>query len=60
MDKVDAHRLVPPGQKAGPDLMVLSLLRLNDGRLLLLLFQAKCYLTGNLDIIAEAVTANEI
>ncbi|KAF8238002.1 hypothetical protein L208DRAFT_416279 [Tricholoma matsutake] len=47
-----------PGQNAGPDLM--AWLRLSDGRLLLLLFQAKCYLTGNLDTIAAAVLAKAI
>lgn len=47
-----------PGQNAGPDLM--AWLRLDDGRLLLLLFQAKCYLTGNLDTVPATVTAKAI
>ena len=43
-----------PGPNMGPDLM--AWLRLNDGRLLLLLLQAKCHLTGNLNTVtAEAI-----
>ena len=47
-----------PGPIAGPDLM--AWLRLNDKRLLLLLFQTKCYLSGNFDTITAAVTADAI
>jgi hypothetical protein len=47
-----------PGQNMGPDLM--AWLRLHDGRLLLVLFQAKCYLTGNRHTISADVTANAI
>lgn len=47
-----------PGNNMGPDLM--AWLRLNDGRLLLLLIQAKCYLTGNIDTVDAAVTAEAI
>lgn len=47
-----------PGNNMGPDLM--AWLRLDDGRLLLLLIQAKCYLTGNIDTVAAEVTAKAI
>lgn len=47
-----------PGVLMGPDLM--AWLRLNDGRLLLLLIQAKCYLEENIDTIEAEVTAKAI
>ncbi|KAH9964718.1 hypothetical protein BGW80DRAFT_1347450 [Lactifluus volemus] len=47
-----------PGTLMGPDLM--TWLRLNDGRFLLVLFQAKCHLSGNIDTIAAEETASAI
>jgi len=47
-----------PSKNMGPDLM--TWLRLSDGRLLLVIFQAKCYLTGNLHTLAADVTADAI
>jgi hypothetical protein len=47
-----------PGKNMGPDLM--AWLRLKDGRLLLLLVQAKCHLSGNIDTVAAGVTADAI
>ena len=47
-----------PGQLMGLDLMVW--LRLDDGKLLLLLIQAKCYLEGNVDTLVPQVTAKAI
>ena len=42
----------------GPDLM--ARLRLSDGRLLLLVIQAKCRSTGNIDTVNADVTASAI
>jgi hypothetical protein len=39
-----------PGELMGPDLM--AWLQLEDGKLLLLLIQAKCHLEGNIDTLA--------
>jgi hypothetical protein len=47
-----------PGQFMGPDLLMW--LRLDDGRLLLVLIQAKCYLTGNIDTLVPQVTSQAI
>jgi hypothetical protein len=48
-----------PSKYMGPDLM--AWLRLADGKLLLLLLQAKCYLSGNKDgTLSAAVTAHAI
>jgi len=47
-----------PGKNMGPDLMAWILL--NDGRLLLVIFQAKCHLSGNLHTLTADVTADAI
>ncbi|KAH9007945.1 hypothetical protein EDB83DRAFT_2323523 [Lactarius deliciosus] len=47
-----------PGTLMGPDL--LTWLLLDDGKLLLLLIQAKCYLEGNTNTLASQVTAKAI
>jgi hypothetical protein len=47
-----------PGRYMGPDLM--TWLKLADGRMLLLLIQAKCRLEGNIDSLAADVTAKAI
>jgi hypothetical protein len=47
-----------PSHLIGPDLM--AWLRLKDARLLLLLIQAKCYLTGNIASLDAEVTAYAI
>ncbi|KIL64829.1 hypothetical protein M378DRAFT_1040593 [Amanita muscaria Koide BX008] len=47
-----------PGTLMGPDLM--AWLRLDDGKLILLLIQAKCYLAGNKDTLVPTVTGKAI
>jgi hypothetical protein len=47
-----------PGRYMGPDL--LTWLRLEDGKLLLLLIQAKCCLTGNISTLAVGDTADAV
>ncbi|KAM6496474.1 hypothetical protein JOM56_009180 [Amanita muscaria] len=47
-----------PGTLMGPDLM--AWLRLEDGKLILLLIQAKCYLEGNKNTLVPKVTAEAI
>ena len=47
-----------PGRYMGPDL--LAWLRLEDGKLLLLLIQAKCYLEGNIDTLVPRATSKAI
>jgi hypothetical protein len=47
-----------PGNSMGPDLM--AWLRLDDGRFLLLVIQAKCHLTGNINTLSAEVTADAI
>jgi hypothetical protein len=47
-----------PGRYMGPDLM--TWLKLEDGRMLLLLIQAKCHLEGNIDSLAADVVAKAI
>ena len=47
-----------PGTLMGPDLM--TRLRLSDGRLLLLVIQAKCRSAGNIDTVSADVSASAI
>jgi hypothetical protein len=47
-----------PGNRMGPDLM--TWLRLSNGRLLLLVIQAKCHLAGNIDTLRASATAQAI
>lgn len=47
-----------PGNLMGPDLM--TWLRLSDGKLLLLVIQAKCYFSGNVDTLKAEDTAKAL
>ena len=47
-----------PCSAMGPDLI--TRVRLNDGKILVLVIQAKCYTTGNVDTIAPGVAAGAV
>jgi hypothetical protein len=47
-----------PGELMGPDIM--TWLQLDDGKLLLLAIQVKCYLSGNRDTVTAEVTKDAI